>query len=53
MEVLILMVLMVPLLTLRSRTVKHTEETPMTCAIGLVATTQAVRTVSMLILQAT
>jgi hypothetical protein len=49
MEVLILTV---PLLTLRRTTVKHTEEIPMTCAIGLVATTQAVRTVSILTLQA-
>jgi hypothetical protein len=50
---LISMVLMVPLLTLRMTTVKHMEETPMRCAIGLVATTQAVRTVSILTLQAT
>jgi len=46
------LILIVPLLTLRRTTVTHTEETPVTCAIGLVAMTQAVRTVSMLTSQA-
>lgn len=50
---LISMVSIVPLLMLRRTTGKHMEESLMRCAIELVVTTQAVRTVSMLTLQAT